>query len=771
MCLTLRYFYSIIYIENSQKITKMNYRIGQLILTPISKNNTISEVFVAQPDTEKEALAGKIFILLEIESKRSDGLKLANFLINYINNSYYQNEKLILKEKIPSLRIEHIFESVVSRANKKILEFIKEENIKITTNFLNCTIGLIYHDEIFFSTAGKNRALLIYKIPKNNTKPHKTIDLNKNSPEDEEKSKNKLFANVISGIIPEGSSFIFSNEALPEYLSPKQLANITTTLPPTSAVEQIKNTLSQINEYISFIAVIVKSSRTPLEDDKENTKQSILAEDSINKLNDTEQDTESILSPSGNIKIKTYYQTISSFFSKLIPESNSNTTLFLRASSKINTRAFKFYINKFFSSIKSILINILNFLFFIFKSLNNVEKLQNLYSSSKKTTRNTIFLIKNRSFRFKKKYKIIIVIFIISIAGLTYELNKINKIKITEENKIQYDNIKDSIEQKQNQAEANLLYNNEDNAKELFIEIKNLLAEFPRETEDQNNDYALFSDKLNLQLDKVRKIVEIPNENSILNFSTINKNSKVKTIILTSDNIYAGDPDQDSIYIYNLDTKLTTTITDLNNRLENINYPTINNEEIIYWFNNDSIIKLNTDTEEIFDIPLEKSPDSNIVAMSTYNQRTYMLDNKLSQIYRYEKGDNGFLGFSKWLNKEHDLSKTVSLDIDGHVYTLEEDGTIHKFLKGNEENFIQDLIEPPLNSANKILVSKENDFIYILDSNNARIVIFSKDGKFIEQHQSKNLELINDFIVNEINKISYILSNNQIYSIDLSNLD
>ena len=231
----------------------MNYRIGQLILTPASKNNTISEVFVAQPDTEKEALAGKIFILLEIETKRSDGLKLANFLINYINNSYYQNEKLILKEKIPSLRIEHIFESVVSRANKKILEFIKEENIKISTNFLNCTVGLIYHDEIYFSTAGKNRALLIYKTVQNNIKSYKTIDLNKNNSEDEEKSKNKLFANVISGTIPEGSSFIFSNETLPEYLSPKQLADIATTLPPTSAVEQIKNTLSQINEYLTFL--------------------------------------------------------------------------------------------------------------------------------------------------------------------------------------------------------------------------------------------------------------------------------------------------------------------------------------------------------------------------------------------------------------------------------------------------------------------------------------------------------------------------------------
>ena len=342
--------------------------------------------------------------------------------------------------------------------------------------------------------------------------------------------------------------------------------------------------------------------------------------------------------------------------------------------------------------------------------------------------------------------------------------------KIAEENNIKYESIKESIEQKQNQAEANLLYNNEDSAKELFTEIKKLLAEFPQETEDQKNDYAIFSDKLNLQLDKVRKIIEISSENSFLNFSSVNKNSKVETITFVSGNIYASDPDQDSIYIFNLDSKLTTTITDLNNRLENINYPVISDEETIYWFNKNSIIKLNTNTEEIFKLTLETNQDSNIVAMSTYNQRTYMLDNNLSQIYRYEKGDNGFLSFSRWLNKERDLSKTISLDIDGHVYTLEENGIIHKFLKGNEENFIQDLIEPSLDSANKIIVSRENDFIYILDSINSRIVIFSKDGKFIEQHQSKNLDNINDFIIDEINKVFYILSDNQIYLIETNHL-
>ncbi len=745
----------------------MNYRVGQLILTPASKNNTISEVFVAQPDHEKEMLAGKIFVLLEIESKRSDGLKLANFLINYINNSYYQNEKLILKEKIPSLRVEHIFESVVSRANKKILEFIKEENIKISSSSLNSTIGLIYNNEIHFSTAGKNRAILVYKKTQNGEKIYKTIDLNKD--EDKDDSKTKLFTNVISGSIPDGSIFLFSNEALPEYLSSKQLSEIVTTLPPTSAVEQIKNTLTQINEYISFVAIVIKSSR--LDNEREKLPTPPQVDESVNKLNDTEQSTEDILSPSGNIKIKSYFNSLNNILSKILPKKESNNTLFLKTSSKLNSRALKFYLKKILIIIQSLLINIANFLFYIFKTLSNGKKLREIFAQFKKTLTGLFYFIKNNKQKIKNKYKIIVILFLFSIVGFSYELHKIKLQKIAELNKEKYEEIKKSIEQKENQAEASLLYNNEDNAKTLFIEIKKLLSEYPQETEYQKNEYTEFSKKLSEQLDKVRKIVDISNDNLVLDFSEVNKNSKVNEIILNANNIYASDPDQNSIYIVDLNSKETTTITDLNDKLNKIKYPILNDDTHLYWFNNDSIVKLNTDTEEIFSIDLSRKAESNIVAMSTYNGRTYMLDNGSSQIYRYEKGDNGFSSYSRWLNKKEDLSNGVSMDIDGYIYVLDKDGTIHRFLKGAISDFNQDIIEPPLQSAQKIFVSKEKDFIYVLDSNNSRIVIFDKDGRFIEQQKSKDLQDIKDFTVDEKNKLIYILANNKIFFIPIDHLE
>ncbi|MBU1870566.1 hypothetical protein KKF17_00345, partial [Patescibacteria group bacterium] len=123
----------------------MNYKIVQLILSPNQQTTSINEVFVAQPDANKEALAGKLFVLAEIESKNAEYSKLINFLISTINHNYYQNEKIILREKISALKVEHIFELALTKTNKKLAEFLQNEKIKITPQILNITIGVIYN--------------------------------------------------------------------------------------------------------------------------------------------------------------------------------------------------------------------------------------------------------------------------------------------------------------------------------------------------------------------------------------------------------------------------------------------------------------------------------------------------------------------------------------------------------------------------------------------------------------------------------------------------
>ena len=155
----------------------MNYKIAQFIITPGQRQELVHEIYIAQPDADKEALAGKFFALIEIKAKKIVGLKIINFLINAFNHSYYQNEKMILRERVASIKIEHIFESALAKTNKKLAEFLQSEKIRLNHELVNITIGVIHNDSLHFSNLGKNKALLIYKNKIEDSAKYKLADI------------------------------------------------------------------------------------------------------------------------------------------------------------------------------------------------------------------------------------------------------------------------------------------------------------------------------------------------------------------------------------------------------------------------------------------------------------------------------------------------------------------------------------------------------------------------------------------------------------------
>jgi len=140
----------------------MYNKIAQIILNS-GKTNGVNDVFIAQPDALKENLAGKIFIIGEIDGKKNEGRKVLDFIISDLNDNYYNDEKILLRDKIEGLKIENIFEAALAKTNKNLGEFLAQHKIKINTSTTNITLGVVYENKLHFSGFGKNRALLIYR--------------------------------------------------------------------------------------------------------------------------------------------------------------------------------------------------------------------------------------------------------------------------------------------------------------------------------------------------------------------------------------------------------------------------------------------------------------------------------------------------------------------------------------------------------------------------------------------------------------------------------
>jgi len=765
----------------------MHYKIAQLILTPGQRTTSTSEVFVSQPDANKEALAGKLFALIEIESKRADDLKMVNFLLNTINHDYYQNEKIIMRERVSTLKVEHIFESALVKTNKKLAEFLQAEKINLNPRGVNITIGVVYQDALHFTNLGKNKALLIYR-QRSNTKEtkYKLTDISaKTSINAAGRQINlmKLFSNVISGAIPPGGYFIFTSETLPEYLSTKQMIDIITNLPPASAVEQIKNTLTKINAYVPFLAIIIKNT---IGSDKLEPRRQLNAlpttQASIASLNIVEEKTEKLLTPSGLINFGKWRTNLTKVATRIWAKSpqsaGHNKLLFLK--DKILTKKRPSWLSgkKFWRIGQDAVLYFLNIVIYLFKLITDKEKLKTSWQTGRQKIDQTIVNTQqstNRLIiwfkRLERRNKILLAVGLACLGLLVINLGWSIYQNQQSKKQIVYNDLVQQVEQKQNQIDASLLYGNNEGAKKLLNEIKTLLASLPQNTAAEQEQLAKLQAKNQVQTEKISRIIRVDSPIELANFINLNSQAKPTNIILAKGKIYAADAEQKSIYSLEIANNLITAIADISQSIKGLNYPSLDKDNNIYYKNSTNIIKLAIASESLVSLAVEYSGDwQQCIDIKMFNNRLYCLAPTNNQIIRFNKAMDKFTSPANWLNNNIDLTSAISMDIDGRIYVLKNNGELMKFLKGAQEDFNLEPIEPALSQANKILVSPEKKFVYLLDTANQRLIVFDKTGKFINQYTSAKFNDLKDFIINEAAKKIYLLNGTSVFAIDAEHL-
>ncbi|MCK5416116.1 hypothetical protein KAI92_01670 [Candidatus Parcubacteria bacterium] len=728
----------------------MNYKIAQLEIKSTKKIQSFSEIYLSQPNSKIELLVGKLFLLININSNKKTCKRISNYIIENLYNNFYNNEKIILKERISSIKTEHIFETALTKTNKSFYDFLKKEKQQKLFTKVNITAGIIYNNHIHFANTGNNKIILIHKSNKeNNENKYLSINLSNKKLKYED---SKLFSDVLSGKIPKDGTFLFSSENLPEYISNKQLIETLSFLPPASAVEQLKLLLSEINSFVSFNALIIKRSNQKIEKPEINEIQNNSIKDSVSALNSTEQKTEKLLSPSGIISSKKWTKS-----NKLTP---TKALIKDKIVQKHNLFNIQKYLLKF---IKIIFIKISS----KFHGIKNVAQKKN--DSMDDYTKKSFF----SNSKLKLKTKILFSVLTICIVLFIYSINSTKNENLETVKNNEYSETTTLIKQKIDQADSSMLYGNENKAQKLTGEATNLISTISTETESEKNEIIDFQNKIEVILNKLRKVININSATKISNFKNLNSNANIESIIFLNakNKLYASDSSQNSIYTLDINNEISTSISELKKEFTNLSKTSIFKNDNIYYLDNNKMIELDTNNEttNIIPINLTSSPEK-YSAIDSYNNRLYVVNTDIGQIQRYNYNKNGFISPYPWLNKKIDLSEVVDISIDGNIYLLKNNGEILKFLKGEMKDFSLNTIDPKLEKPTRIYASPELDYIYILESKNNRIIIFDKSGKLINQYKNKDFNIV-DFAINEKDKIMYILSDNSIYSNKLEHIE
>jgi len=756
----------------------MYNKISSIILNS-AKAVGLSDIFVAQPDILKENQAGKIFVVADIGGKKIEGQKIFDFLIMALSDNYYNDEKILFKDKIPGLKIENIFEAAVTKTNRDLADFLVNERIRLNPATTNLTIGVVYENKIYFANFGRNRALLVFR----RADEYEIINVEANAAEalvDTNASETapsrapKLFSSVISGEIPTFSYFVFSNEALPEYLSGKEMTNIITKLPPQAAAEQIKNVLAKVNTYIPFLGIIIKNTIGLASQETKDDLEESSAHSSISSLNYTEQKTERMLAPAGLINLSGVFKGIRNnirnwraepsrpqkryIHSEEEDRMSRQSPIDLGSIKSLNTARLesfskpdKIFFKKRTGVIGAWFKNVGAILAALFGG--------RLWSGLGQGLRRWMSSL-------NKKNRLLFVVLGLALVVLAASIvmTKINHQRALEE--ANFNSLVTAISDKENEIASHLLYKDENGAAGILTEAQALLDTLPRDSEAHKAAYQDLALKLSSTSEKIQKIIKIAQADKVGDLIGLGINN----LVFADGQVYAAGGF--SIYAISVDAPSSSQIkiTGADHLSEPYYYKDTANVSHIYYRDTANIVDFivkNKTSNLISTANMEAANSLTGFKIFTNTPKLYSLAKDKNQIYVYAKNSQGFSAKADWLKDSADLSQAVDLGVDGSIYVLKADGQVLKFYTGQAVDYGSTALSPIMINADKLVVG--NKYLYIFEASSKRLAVLSKEtGALVNQYVAESLVQPKDVTIDEAGKAAYFLDGEAVWKIQLN---
>jgi hypothetical protein len=154
--------------------------------------------------------------------------------------------------------------------------------------------------------------------------------------------------------------------------------------------------------------------------------------------------------------------------------------------------------------------------------------------------------------------------------------------------------------------------------------------------------------------------------------------------------------------------------------------------------------------------------------IEVYNGRTYVADEGVQQILRYDLG-----GFSQtpgfWFNEQTtaNLAGLLSMAIDGDIWLLYSNGMLLRYASGEQVPFALEGGATQLSEAVDMALGPDVDSpIYIADVAQDRIMVFDKNGAYIAQlvsPEGDQLQNLSGLYVDEVAGSLYILTQSALF--------
>ncbi|MFA6410215.1 MAG: hypothetical protein WCW26_01410 [Candidatus Buchananbacteria bacterium] len=765
-------------------------KINQLVVERPGKSKSFVRTFSTKPTRDLAGKVGKIFGLIEIYSNDEQVAKLIDLIIEELKNNYYYQKSNFADDKF--LSVSEKFELTLKKTNLAIAAFLESEQILLDLDKINIIIAVVFNQELHFAVVGNVGAILFYHT---NLDTYRIINiLDASVPNATSPDPFRLFAQIISGKIKPRDILFIGTANIFDYFSMDKIKNIITSNLLVEGLIELQKTLEQTPKenfgvITAELELLAFAEKRPIASNQEFDYQKAASRDSVKEMMKTEKETEKFLTPSLLPEVKKYFV--------------AGKNLFGAYAGKTKAKAFNLYKTK-----KPNLVPGLNLkkpsLDFgpLVPKIKKINPLANVHINidHKKITQPVLALGQKINSKFKhkpiwsklgnitnrifgnpiNKYKklpkssqillittiILAVLFSLSIFWLAAK-------NIQDKKNEAFNLVFNQAEDKKNEAEASLIYRDENQARQFLVDAKNMILALKPTTKSQKQQVWLLEQGIEEQLAKLRHIIEVTEPIQIVNFQNLDSQAKIsKLALLSGRNVYTQNQNNQSIYKANLSSRIMSAILtpDLDTAVLDLG-ASVSESELILLNSKNQAFKLDPKTDSLQKIKISFEANAAIADLTAFKGQIYTLDTKNNKINRYTKDKNEYTKVNSWIKDDTNLADSSSIAVDGSIYLLKKDGQIQKLENGKIiTSFKTNVIDPKVQNPTKLKTDEFSKYLYFIDGPTKRIIVMDKEGKLINQYFSNSFDDLKDFVVIEKEKKIYILNGNSIFGVPTEHL-
>ncbi|MBU2566751.1 hypothetical protein KKG46_04290 [Patescibacteria group bacterium] len=616
------------------------------------------------------------------------------------------------------------FEKLIARVNEAIIAFQEKEPTPINWNRINIFIIECNQDQLCISGHGKLTNIFLQKTEQG----FKSFDLCGSLEQPTTPDPNKIFGSLMCGDMKPGDIFFIGTNNFNRLKAQLNLKDRLSELPPVSAATEIKRQLEKEQVLEDFTAAVI-SAHAPEQSivKKEPNKQKDKSSDSMQKLRDHEEQINQTLSPVLNpLKPR----------KKQEPNLEGNPSVPKPIASPLGA------ITKFLSSLKR----------------NNDP------TTSTKTALRAMNAGHRSALTTQRKIILgaVAVLILISIVGYaSWSRNK----RIAAEQASWETSYQQAMDLK-TKAENDLLYAKDAQAKTSIEQSEQIINALDKSSDDRKNRTEQMLADISVIKDRLRKVVVASNIIELQSLPVTVADGQLKAPVLTKDAAYVVDNSDKTIYKINLSSREKTAIK-LPDSATDIVAGALGELSVIFIDSEGSFyaVSIAQDTVKA----LNRINDIQVADLVIYANKAYVLDGNDGQIYRLTQSSAGFGNQSKYFSDGAPaiLAGATGFAIDSNVYVAKPNGSINRFLSGEQEAFGLGSVDPQLASLSAVWTDADDPRILVTDPAQKRLLVYDKNGLLTAQITSVEFGTLRDISLRPQAQQALIVSSNRLLLVPL----